>query len=116
MFPKYASVFDRIEMVELKREHKYMALNRRYGIERNGLEVVMVGMKRRLVARRANVVRNDQRMKRYNHYNSLGCRSEILQRNKLRGKLISNNTKVKDLGVISIVMTSSTKSLNGCKL
>ena len=62
---KDISVLDRKAKGELRNQQKYKALSRKYHIARKGLKVVTEELKQRLIAKKAKLMRYDQRAKQY---------------------------------------------------
>ena len=60
---KDISVLDRKAKGELRNQQKYRALCRKHHIARKGLKVVTEELKQRLIAKKAKLMRYDQRMK-----------------------------------------------------
>ena len=62
---KDISVLGRKDEGELRNQQKYKALSRKYHIARKGLKVVNEELKQRLIAKKAKLMRYDQRVKQY---------------------------------------------------
>ena len=62
---KDISVLDRKDKGEFRNQQKYRALSRKYHIARKGLKVVTEELKQHLIAKKAKLMRYDQRVKQY---------------------------------------------------